>query len=137
MLDPNSGGRASAAAGVPHFAVWVAYSTCKQPFAGQAKLRLAIALWTKHARTVETNQGRLAVTGAYASAPKGAGEHADTTQLERGLLYALTQKLGSENCDKLVCASDGSNADAARRMRGGGGAPADDARHTDSHARAG
>ena len=45
--------------GEPRFAAWISCSTCEQGFTGQVLLRLAIALWAKHAHLVETNERRL------------------------------------------------------------------------------
>ena len=43
----------------PTFAAWVSCSTCKQAFTGLVQLRLAIALWAKHAHKVETDGTRI------------------------------------------------------------------------------
>ena len=48
----------------PHLAAWYCCSTCKQEFTGLVQLRLAIALWVKHARAVETDDERLMAVAA-------------------------------------------------------------------------
>ena len=68
------------------FTVWVFCSTCKQRFTGQVKLRLAIALWAKHARVVETNMERIAAAGTYAVALGDAGGSAEAVRLWRGIM---------------------------------------------------
>ena len=73
---------------------------------GQVKLRLAIALWAKHARAVETDQTRLTAVSDYAAALGDAGEHADAARLQRGVLDARTRMLGPEHCEALTCASN-------------------------------
>ena len=42
-------------------------ATSKQRFTGLVHLRLAISLWTKYARAVETGEKRLAAAGIYAT----------------------------------------------------------------------
>ena len=49
-LVQSVGGARVPAPLVPHFAVWIFCSTCKQHLTGLVELRLAIALWAKHAR---------------------------------------------------------------------------------------
>ena len=80
------------------FAVWASCSACKQEFTGQVKLRVAVALWAKHARTVETDDKRLLRWG---STPQRSGfmtgELAGAARLERGILYVETRILGPDH----------------------------------------
>ena len=62
--------------GEPTFNAWHFCPTCKQEFTGLVQLRLAIALWAKHARVVETDQNRVAAALSYAAALGAAGEYA-------------------------------------------------------------
>ena len=90
----------------PRFAAWVSCSACKQYFTDMVQLRLAIALWAKRARALETNAERLAAVAVCAVAIGRAGEHAEATRLQRGLLDAHVRTLGPEHCKTLVCASN-------------------------------
>ena len=81
----------------PRFVAWVYCSTCKQRFTGLVALRLVIALWAKHARTVETNMERIVAAVTYAGALFAAGESAEAERLERGLLGVYTRVLGPEH----------------------------------------
>ena len=79
------------------YAPWISCSTCKQRFTGLVQLRLAIALWTKYARLVETDDERLAAAASYATALDAAGERAEAVRLKRDILDARTQTLGPEH----------------------------------------
>ena len=90
----------------PHFAPWLFCLKCKQPFTGKVQLQLAIALWGKHVREVETDGHRLGVASTYTVALGAAGGHADAARLQQGILDVFTQAVGPEHSDTLVCASN-------------------------------
>ena len=90
----------------PYFAPWLSCSTCKQQFTGQVLMRLAIALWVKHAYAVETDGMRLTAAELYAAAIVDAGEHAEATRLQRGILDARTRTLRPEHSMTLNSASN-------------------------------
>ena len=69
-------------------------------------LRLAIALWAKYARLVETDQDRNLAVAAYAAALGTAGEYAEAARLLRVVLDANTRARGPEHCQTLNCASN-------------------------------
>ena len=92
--------------GQPIFDAWVSCATCKQRFTGQVRLRLAIALWAKHARAVETDKKRLAAASTYAMALGGAGEHAKAARLQRGILDVYTHVSGPEHPATLTSTSN-------------------------------
>ena len=89
-----------------HFAAWLFCSTCKQHFTGLIKLRLAIALWTRHASKLETNQERLAAASSYADALGAAGEHSEAARLQRGILGTMTRMLGPAHPNTRTSASN-------------------------------
>ena len=64
----------------PHFAAWAVCATCKQRFTGLVQMRLAIALWSKHARAVDTNLERIVAADVYAEAG-GCSEASWTSRL--------------------------------------------------------
>ena len=90
----------------PPFVAWAFCSNCKQRFTGLVQLRLAIVLWAKHARAVETDVNRIMAASAYASALADAWEHAEAARLHRNILDVQTQTLGPEHSNTLTCASD-------------------------------
>ena len=92
--------------GEPLFMTWISCSTCKQEFTGLVKLRLAIALWAKHARVVETDGNRLAAAGTYALALADAGEYTEAARLQRGLLNVYTRATGPKHHEALHSASN-------------------------------
>ena len=81
----------------PRFAAWIFCATCKQHFTGLVQLRLAITLWAKYAREVETDENRIAATQVYGAALGEAGEHAETMRLERGNFEVYTRTKGPEH----------------------------------------
>ena len=89
----------------PYFAPWVFCGTCQQRFTDQVRLRLAIEMWAKHARAVETDAMRLEAAASYASAIGAAGEPAEAVRLQRDTLDARTRVRGDEHCETLACAS--------------------------------
>ena len=62
---------------------------------------VAIALWTKHAREVETDDRRLMAACMYAQALGAAGEHTETARLRRGILDVMARLLGLEYLEAL------------------------------------
>ena len=90
----------------PHFAAWLFCATCKQGFTGLVQLRLAIALWAKHARAVETDEERLQAVDMYSDAIGDAGEHAEAARLQRGALDVRTRVLGPEHLVTLNSATN-------------------------------
>ena len=92
--------------GEPTFTAWVCCSTCKQRFTGQVQLRLAVVLWARHARAVETDEERLCAAFEYSTALQDAGEHAEAARLQRGVLDVRTRMLGPEHCVTLACATN-------------------------------
>ena len=91
--------------GQPTIAAWAICSTCKQRFTGLVQLRLAIALWLKHACAAEMNEERLLAATSYAGALGDAGEPAEAARLTRGILDVETRMSGPEHSSTLVCAS--------------------------------
>ena len=98
--------RAPLPPGESRFAALLSCSTCKQRFTGLVQLRLAIALWAKHARAVEANPERLIAADVYAVALRAAGESAESARLRRGILDVRTRTWGPEHCNTLDCASN-------------------------------
>ena len=87
---------------------------CKQRFTGMVRLQLAIALWAKHARAVESGGMRLLAASLCELALGSAGEHTGAAWLRRGVLDVRTRTLRSEHRSTLVCTS---NAEAAALPR--------------------
>ena len=106
LLDPDGGGRASAAGAGAALRCLDLCSTCKQRFTGQMQLQLAIALWSNYAHEAETDNDRLEASSLYAMILGRAGEHAEAARLKRGILDVETRTSGPEHRDTLVCVSN-------------------------------
>ena len=88
------------------FAPWDGCSTCNQAFTGLVQLQLAIALWAKYARLLETHEDRISAAVVYAAALSSAGEHAEATRIFRGILDVHTRMLGPDHLSTLDCATN-------------------------------
>ena len=88
------------------FAPWVFCPTCKQRFTDLVQLRLAIALWVKRARAVETDTKRPLAADVYATALGAAGEHEEAVRIQRTVLDAENRAWGPEHSSTLSSVSN-------------------------------